>query len=59
MRVSLKNEITAAGVKLAPVGIVASWGPSEWMYALTAGYVVLQALYLVWKWHREWKAKRG
>ena len=55
---SLKNEITAAGLKLAPVGLVAGWGPADWMYALTAAYVVLQALYLVWKWHREWK-KRG
>jgi uncharacterized membrane protein YfcA len=55
---NLGAEVGAAAAKLAPVGIVATWGPADWMYALTAVYVVLQALYLLWKWHREWK-KRG
>lgn len=59
VRVRLSDEITAAGIKLAPVGVVASWGPSDWMYALTAVYVVMQTAYLAWKWYREWKAKRG
>jgi hypothetical protein len=34
------------------------WGIQEWMYAATLGYIVLQALYLLWKWHKEWKARR-
>jgi uncharacterized membrane protein YfcA len=56
-------EVQAAAVKLSPVGAVAGagaagWGPEQWMYALTAGYVVLQAIYLLWKWQREVR-KRG
>lgn len=60
----LKDEIGAAAAKLSPPIAVASasvagWGPDKWMYALTAVYVVLQAAYLLWKWRREAKAKRG
>jgi hypothetical protein len=46
-------EIGSAALKLSPVVGVAAWGPAEWMYALTAAYVVLQAVYLLWKWRRE------
>jgi len=58
----ITGEVSAAAAKLSPVGLVAGanvvgWGPAEWMYALTAIYVVLQAVYLIWKWRREWKAK--
>ena len=59
MKGNLNAEIGAAAVKLLPVAGVAAWGPAEWMYALTGVYVVLQALYLLWKWRREWQAKRG
>lgn len=58
MKGNLSNEVGAAALKLAPVAAVASWGPAEWMYALTAAYVVLQALYLLWKWRKEWKGRR-
>lgn len=54
----ISDEVGAAAAKLVPVAVVASWGPAEWMYALTAAYVVLQAMYLLWKWRKEWKAKR-
>ena len=55
------SEAKAAAAGLAPpVSVMgaqaAGWGPSDWMYALTAVYVVLQALYLVWKWNRERKS---
>lgn len=64
MRNEIAAEIQAAGAKLTPVVALAGakaagWGPQEWMYALTAAYVVLQGAYLLWKWHREWKARRG
>ena len=64
MRTEFSSEVQAATAKLAPVGLLATadvggWGPAEWMYALTAAYVVLQAIYLLWKWRREWKAKQG
>lgn len=60
----LATEAQAAAAKLSvPAGVIgaqaAGWGPAEWMYALTAVYIVLQAVYLLWKWRREWKAKRG
>lgn len=64
MRNDIASEVQAATAKLVPVGVVAAaevggWGPAEWMYALTALYVVLQAAYLLWKWRREWKAKQS
>jgi hypothetical protein len=57
-RANLASEINTAAMKLSPpVAIAAAqvggWGPQDWMYALTALYVVLQALYLIWKWVRE------
>ena len=60
----ITGEVSAAAAKLSPVGLVAGanaagWGPAEWMYALTAIYVVLQSVYLLWKWRKEWKAKNG
>lgn len=56
----LSQELSWAGAKTAPAALVisadmAGWGPQEWMYAITAGYVVLQAIYLIWKWRREAK----
>jgi len=60
----LVTEAQAAAAKLSvPVSVMgmqaAGWGPAEWMYTLTAVYVVLQGAYLCWKWFREWKAKRA
>lgn len=59
---NLASEVNAAAAKLAPpvamMGAqVSGWGPQDWMYALTALYVVLQAFYLIWKWVREARAK--
>lgn len=31
---------------------------NEWVAVATLVYISLQAAYLVWKWHRDWKAKR-
>lgn len=60
----LMAEAQAAAAKLSvPAAVAAApaigWGPAEWMYALTAVYVVLQGAYLLWKWRREWLAKRS
>jgi uncharacterized membrane protein YfcA len=57
-RANLASEVNAAAMKLSPPVAVAAaqvggWGPQDWMYALTALYVVLQAFYLIWKWWRE------
>lgn len=62
MRNEIASEIGAAAVKAAPPVTVAAasvhgWGVQEWMYAVTIGYVVLQAGYLVWKWVREARKK--
>lgn len=58
------NEVAAAGAKLTPVGLIATanvvgWGPAEWMYALTAVYVVMQGAYLLWKWIREYRQSKA
>lgn len=63
VRSDLGNEIGVASAKVAPaLGVAAAsvtgWGVQEWMYAGTLGYIILQALYLLWKWRREWKAKQ-
>ena len=63
MSSNLANEIGAAGFKSAPaIGVSvagAAWGVEQWMYAATLVYVVAQLGYLLWKWRREWKARRG
>lgn len=63
MSANLANEISAAGLKVAPPAILSAvtasgWGVQEWMYAATLAYVVLQGAYLIWKWRREAR-KRG
>jgi hypothetical protein len=63
VRDELGEAVGAAAIKSAPpmavVGAsVAGWGVQEWMYFATTVYVVAQLGYLVWKWHREWKAKK-
>lgn len=60
---SLSAEIGSAAVKLSPPAVVilahiGGWGPQDWMYALTSVYVFMQALYLAWKWIREYRADR-
>ena len=60
---SLSNDIGVAAAKVSPpvavsIAGAAGWGPEEWMYALTAVYVVMQAVYLGWKWVREYRATR-
>jgi hypothetical protein len=56
----VQGEIGAAAAKASPpiavaVVSISGWGVQEWMFAATLGYIVLQALYLLWKWHREWR----
>ena len=60
----IANEVGAAAAKVTPPLTVAmasagGWGVQEWMYAATFVYVVAQLAYLLWKWRREWKSKRG
>lgn len=64
MSANLANEIGVAGVKAAPPITIAAasatgWGVQEWMYAATLVYVVAQLGYLLWKWQREWRGRRG
>ena len=63
MKSDFAGEAQAAAAKLSVPAVVAGssvagWGPSDWMYALTTVYVVIQGAYLLWKWHKEWKAKK-
>jgi uncharacterized membrane protein YfcA len=57
------GEAQAAVAKLSVPAVVAGasvagWGPAEWMYLFSAVFVVIQTIYLLWKWHREWKSKK-
>lgn len=55
MKSDFSTEINAAAMKLSvPVAVVA-WGPQDWVFVLTGVYLVLQSLYLMWKWHRDWR----
>ena len=49
-------------LKVAPAVAVAgtSMIGLDWqtvVYIVTAGYVLLQSAYLLWKWHRDWRDK--
>jgi hypothetical protein len=57
----VKQDIAQEAAKAAPPVAVTGWA---WMNGLTLnemvalatlGYIGLQALYLLWKWFREWK----
>lgn len=59
---NLANDIVAEVAKSTPPALVIGatmrgWGPQDWMYVLTAGYIVMQAVYLIWKWRREARRK--
>jgi len=63
MPAEIASDIANGATKAAPaIGMAAAsaagWGVQEWMYASTIAYIALQALYLVWKWGREWRARR-
>lgn len=63
MKSEFAGEAQAAAAKLSvPAAVAGSQAIGlslqEWVYALTAVFIVIQAAYLLWKWHREWKAKR-
>lgn len=63
MKSDLPAELNTAAAKLSvPATVIgaqaAGWGPQEWVYVATIAYLVMQAAYLAWRWHREWKAKR-
>lgn len=53
----------ALGKSAPPVTIsalsVAGVGLQDWVFILTAGYIVLQGAYLLWKWVRELRAKKA
>ena len=55
---NLASEVNAATVKMSvPAAVigaqVSGWGPQEWVFVLTGFYLILQSIYLVWKWWRE------
>ncbi len=63
MREEIIGTTGSAVLKTAPMvavagASVAGWGVQEWMYAGTLGYILLQGMYLVWKWYREWRKDR-
>lgn len=65
VRNDFTSEIAAAAAKVTPPITVAAGTAMgaidpQWFVAIpTVVYVVAQLGYLLWKWHREWKTKRG
>jgi hypothetical protein len=58
----MKQEVSTQVVHAAPAvagTVIAGLTLNEWVAILTGIYVVLQAAYLVWKWVREARSKRG
>ena len=60
----MKQEVAQEAVKSAPPVAITGFA---WMNGLTLnemvalatlGYIGLQALYLLWKWYREWKNRK-
>lgn len=45
--------VTVAGLVLGGVSL------QDWVLLAALAYTVLQAGYLIWKWRREWLAKRS
>lgn len=62
---SVKEHVAAGTLaKVAPAGAVvgadfAGVSLPNLVYALTAIYLLLQIGYLVWKWYKEWRGRRG
>lgn len=46
------------GLKLSPPITVYALTLNEWVAIATLLYLALQALYLAWKWQREWRRVR-
>jgi len=61
---ALRGELVPASAKSGPPVAVAALtmagvGLQDWVYILTAIYLVTQTGYLVWKWFREWRKPFG
>lgn len=60
-RETLLRDVSVALAKITPPAAVSAasategWDAHKWVYILTAGYIVLQAAHLLWKWWREAK----
>ena len=60
----LNAEIASEAMKAAPpvtvtaTALAAGWNLNNIIGAATLVYIVLQAGYLVWKWHRDWRRER-
>ena len=60
-RVDLASEAWKAAPPVAVVGadLIMGHGISFWVGWATIAYIALQAGYLIWKWRRESRPKRG
>jgi len=60
----LTQEVSNAGAKLLPPAVVSVVSASgytlqDWVFIATIGYLILQAVHLLWKWRKEAKAKQN
>lgn len=60
----LTQEVGNAGAKLLPPAVVSVVSASgytlqDWVFIATIGYLVLQAIHLLWKWRKESRAKQA
>lgn len=59
---AMKHEVSTQVAHAAPAlagAVIAGLTLNEWVAILTGVYVVVQTAYLVWKWVREARGKRG
>lgn len=54
----MKQDIVQEAVKAVPPVVVSAWTLNDTVMTATLAYIVLQALYLLWKWFKEWKRGR-
>lgn len=58
----MKHEVSTQVVHAVPAvagAVIAGLTLNEWVAILTGVYVITQTAYLIWKWVREARGKRG
>lgn len=55
----ITREVGVAVAKTLPPVTLWALTLNDWLALFGIGYIILQAMYLVWKWVREWRKARA